>query len=212
MDVCSVLLLHAPLLSLAMHDIRPSLDAAWLLPHLSHGQAGLTALRPPCCPLRQLISPHIGGRLLLGKKLRGFGEGYYNGFGGKVERGETIEASARREVSTQLPPPSTLASCAAGMLSALPQPAHGLRPHPAHNAPAAGLLAADPLPVFACLAWLQLLEEAGVRVSLANLRTFPCIRRKEREGTLRLRGAFFAIADGVLHLMDEATGEFHPAA
>ena len=27
-------------------------------------------------------------RVLLGLKKRGFGEGYYNGFGGKVERGE----------------------------------------------------------------------------------------------------------------------------
>lgn len=52
------------------------------------------------------------------------------------------------------------------------------------------------------------MEQAGVKVSLANLRTFPCIRRKEREGTLRLRGAFFAISDGVLHLLDEATGDF----
>ena len=56
------------------------------------------------------------------------------------------------------------------------------------------------------------MEQAGVRVSLANLRTFPCIQEKERRGTLRLRGAFFAISDGVLHLLDEATGEFEPAA
>ena len=55
------------------------------------------------------------------------------------------------------------------------------------------------------------MEEAGVKVSLANLRTFPCIRRKEREGTLKLRGAFFAISDGVLHLLDEASGVFEPA-
>ena len=54
------------------------------------------------------------------------------------------------------------------------------------------------------------MELAGVRVSLANLRTFPCIRRKERDGELKLRGAFFAISDGLLHLMDEATGEFAP--
>lgn len=54
------------------------------------------------------------------------------------------------------------------------------------------------------------MEEAGVRVSLTNLRTFPCIRRKERDGQLKLRGAFFAISDGVLHVMDEATGEFAP--
>ena len=54
------------------------------------------------------------------------------------------------------------------------------------------------------------MEEAGVKVSLANLRTFPCIRRKEREGTLKLRGAFFAISDGVLHLLDEDSGVFAP--
>lgn len=56
------------------------------------------------------------------------------------------------------------------------------------------------------------MEEAGVKVSLANLRTFPCIRRKEREGTLKLRGAFFAISDGMLHLLDEASGVFEPVA
>lgn len=52
------------------------------------------------------------------------------------------------------------------------------------------------------------MEHAGIRVSLQNLRTFPCVRRKERDGKLKLRGAFFAIADGVLHTLDEATGDF----
>lgn len=56
------------------------------------------------------------------------------------------------------------------------------------------------------------MEQAGVRVSLTNLRTFPCIRRKEREGKLKLRGAFFAIADGQLHVMNEETGAFAPLA
>ena len=55
------------------------------------------------------------------------------------------------------------------------------------------------------------MEMAAVRVSIDNLRTFPCIQEKERRGTLKLRGAFFAINDGVLHLMEEATGEFAPA-
>jgi carbonic anhydrase len=50
-----------------------------------------------------------------------------------------------------------------------------------------------------------------VKVSLANLRSFPCIREKEANGTLRLIGARFAIADGVLHLLDERTGDFAPA-
>jgi len=52
------------------------------------------------------------------------------------------------------------------------------------------------------------MEQAGVKVSLANLRTFPCVRRKEASGELRLRGAFFAISDGLLHVLDEDTGEF----
>lgn len=56
------------------------------------------------------------------------------------------------------------------------------------------------------------MEEAAVRVSLANLRTFPCIRRKERDGELALRGAFFAIADGVLHVLDDAEDIFKPVS
>ncbi|MBS0474459.1 MAG: carbonic anhydrase [Proteobacteria bacterium] len=54
------------------------------------------------------------------------------------------------------------------------------------------------------------MEQAGVRVSLANLRTFPCVRSKERNGELKLRGAFFAISDGLLHVLDETTDEFSP--
>lgn len=54
------------------------------------------------------------------------------------------------------------------------------------------------------------MEHAGIRVSLANLRTFPCVRSKEREGKLKLRGAFFAISDGQLHVLNEATGDFSP--
>ena len=54
----------------------------------------------------------------------------------------------------------------------------------------------------------QAMEFAGVQVSLQNLRTFPCIRRKERDGVLKLTGAFFAISDGLLHVLDEASGEF----
>jgi carbonic anhydrase len=54
------------------------------------------------------------------------------------------------------------------------------------------------------------MEQAAVKVSLDNLMTFPCIRRKVRDGDLRLRGAFFAISDGVLHLMDDTTGAFAP--
>lgn len=37
-------------------------------------------------------------RILLGMKKKGFGVGRWNGFGGKVEEGETIEQAATREV------------------------------------------------------------------------------------------------------------------
>ncbi len=57
---------------------------------------------------------------------------------------------------------------------------------------------------------LRAMEQAAVEVSIANLRTFPCIRSKERNGTLRLTGAYFAISDGVLHLLDEGNGAFAP--
>lgn len=35
-------------------------------------------------------------QVLLGMKKRGFGEGKWNGFGGKVEKGETIFEAAQR--------------------------------------------------------------------------------------------------------------------
>jgi len=54
------------------------------------------------------------------------------------------------------------------------------------------------------------LELETVRVSIANLRTFPFIPEREAAGTLTLRGAYFAIADGVLHVMGE-DGTFAPA-
>ena len=77
--------------------------------------------------------------------------------------------------------------------------------------------------------WIELLREArdkvrsehgkdframeleGVRVSLANLRTFPWVSERESDGRLKLHGAYFAIADGILHLLDEESGEFAPA-
>jgi carbonic anhydrase len=59
---------------------------------------------------------------------------------------------------------------------------------------------------------VRALEYECVKVSIANLRTFPCIPEREAAGKLRLRGAYFAIAEGVLYLMDEQTGQFAPAA
>lgn len=52
------------------------------------------------------------------------------------------------------------------------------------------------------------MEFEAVKVSLENLRTFPCVRSKEAKGEITLHGAFFAVADGVLHLLDEKDGAF----
>ena len=52
------------------------------------------------------------------------------------------------------------------------------------------------------------LELQAIKVSLENLRTFPFIAEKERAGTLRLHGAYFGIADGLLHVLNEPSGKF----
>ncbi len=77
--------------------------------------------------------------------------------------------------------------------------------------------------------WVDVLDEARDRV-VGELGTGPggararardgarldrqpayfCIPEREAEGTLRLHGAYFAIADGLLHVMDEQ-GNFAPA-
>jgi carbonic anhydrase len=55
------------------------------------------------------------------------------------------------------------------------------------------------------------LEREGIRTSLANLRTFPCVRTLESRGRLALHGAHFDIATGTLAVLDQATGAFVPA-
>jgi carbonic anhydrase len=55
------------------------------------------------------------------------------------------------------------------------------------------------------------LELEAIKVSLKNLRSFPFIAEREAAGLLKLHGVFFAISEGVLHLLDPATGEFAPA-
>ena len=55
------------------------------------------------------------------------------------------------------------------------------------------------------------MEHEGVRLSLANLRTFPFVAEREAAGRLRLHGAWFAIDGGTLHVMDKDSGTFAPA-
>lgn len=54
------------------------------------------------------------------------------------------------------------------------------------------------------------MEREAVKVSLANLRTFPWIVERENAGTLTLHGAHFSISEGLLYVLDEAEGEFRP--
>jgi 8-oxo-dGTP diphosphatase/2-hydroxy-dATP diphosphatase len=42
-----------------------------------------------------------GDEVLLGMKKRGFGVGRWNGFGGKVQEGESLEEAARRELQEE---------------------------------------------------------------------------------------------------------------
>lgn len=58
---------------------------------------------------------------------------------------------------------------------------------------------------------IRAMEHAAVKVSLANLRTFPCIQEREAAGQLALHGAWFAIEDGELFVLDNANGEFRSA-
>ena len=52
------------------------------------------------------------------------------------------------------------------------------------------------------------MEKESVKVSLDNLRTFPCVQQLEAKGRLKLHGAYFAIDDGLLYILDEENGEF----
>ena len=54
------------------------------------------------------------------------------------------------------------------------------------------------------------MEQEAVKVSLANLRTFPWIVEREQSGDLKLHGAHFSIAEGRLYMLDEAEENFRP--
>lgn len=52
------------------------------------------------------------------------------------------------------------------------------------------------------------LEYEGIKTSLKNLRTFPCVKELERKGQLELHGAHFDIGAGMLTVLDQTTNRF----
>jgi carbonic anhydrase len=55
-----------------------------------------------------------------------------------------------------------------------------------------------------------LLELESVRVSMERLGEYPFVREAVERGELRIEGALFRVATGVLELLDRDTGEFTP--
>ena len=55
------------------------------------------------------------------------------------------------------------------------------------------------------------MEQEAVKVSLANLRTFPWIAEREAAGSLKLHGGHFSISEGRLYILDGAEENFRPA-
>jgi carbonic anhydrase len=58
----------------------------------------------------------------------------------------------------------------------------------------------------------QLLEEAAIRQSMANLRTFPFVAEREKRGELVVLGCHFSIRDGELWVLHEAEDVFRPVS
>jgi carbonic anhydrase len=58
----------------------------------------------------------------------------------------------------------------------------------------------------------QLLEEAAIRQSMANLRTFPFVADREKRGELVVLGCHFSIRGGELWVLHEAEDTFRPVS
>lgn len=60
--------------------------------------------------------------------------------------------------------------------------------------------------------YLTRLEQASLGQALTNLLTFPFVRRRVENGSLKLHAAYFGVASGTLSVLDQASGEFRPVA
>ena len=56
----------------------------------------------------------------------------------------------------------------------------------------------------------RLLEEAAIRQSMANLRTFPFVAEREQKRSLVVLGCHFSVRKGELWVLDEPEGKFRP--
>ena len=56
--------------------------------------------------------------------------------------------------------------------------------------------------------FIERLELESVKQSLANLRTFPCVKTLEERGKLALHGAYFGVMDGRLRAYDPESDAF----
>ena len=74
-------------------DVRQGRGHCWARDRIQ----GTPGMPPKILTLAMCID-FPANRVLLGLKKRGFGEGLYNGFGGKVEKGETVPEAAKREL------------------------------------------------------------------------------------------------------------------
>ncbi len=54
------------------------------------------------------------------------------------------------------------------------------------------------------------LELEAIRISMANLRSFPFVAAAEAAGELHIQGTLFDISDGILRVLDMETGRFEP--
>ena len=54
------------------------------------------------------------------------------------------------------------------------------------------------------------LELEAIRISIANLRSFPFVAAAEASGELQIQGCYFDIADGILRVLDRESGRFQP--
>lgn len=60
--------------------------------------------------------------------------------------------------------------------------------------------------------YVERLALESIKQSLANLRTFPCVRTLEERGKITLHGAYFGVMDGRMLVYNAQADQFEPVA